>query len=609
MPRVPIGLLFLVGLVAALGAIIACGGSATVEPAPRFTPGVAATEAPAAQTMAEATTAPMAEATMAPDTSMMADQAGTVTLASRNIRSGAGTPRFCTAGCSEHIYQLAITETLTGVEAGPGGVLDPQNTPLLAESWELSPDQKYMDFKLREGIMFHGDWGEMTAEDVAFSYNDANAFTTPESIHGQAGDFAPLIAEVEALDTYTARFNFTLFHQAMPLRYMGPFYQSAGITSKKVFDQHGEEGMREIYIGTGPFIFDEWKKSEIIRAHSVTDHWRKVPAVKEVVILDIPEAAARTAMLETGEAQMAGELPFKDIVRLQEAGGFDLQRDNGLAHERGVFFSGNYWETEHPISKAALTRPRVEKPWIGFVGDPESMERARKVRWAMSMAVDREALNDSLVEGLGEVCYLIQISINQPGWQDKWEIPFDPEGAKALLDEAGYPEGFQAELWVGPGGFTAEYGDAVAGLWLKHLNIETTVDRITYTKFRPTLVQRTNTQIYASAGDEGKTGFPVHWPKGFQGSALTDGGWGPGFEDPFYTTHLFKMNSETDPEKRLAMAEEYFDHVHHQMVQPCFVEVPFHVMYDTDQVAEWKLNPNMNGNFSGASNFETIVLK
>ena len=58
------------------------------------------------------------------------------------------------------------------------------------------------------------------------------------------------------MDTYTARFNFTLFHQAMPLRYMGPFYQSAGITSKKVFDQHGEEGMREIYIGTGPFIFD-----------------------------------------------------------------------------------------------------------------------------------------------------------------------------------------------------------------------------------------------------------------------------------------------------------------------------------------------------------------
>ncbi len=610
MPRVPIGSLFLIGLLMTLGAIIACGGSATVEPAPRFTPGVAATAMPDTSEKMEGTKAPMAEPTKAMEQmSGSMEQAGTVTLASRNLRSGAGTPRFCTAGCSEHIYQLAIGETLTGVEAGPGGVLDPRNTPRLAESWELSPDLKYMDFKLREGVMFHGDWGEMTAEDVAFSYNDANAFTTPESIHGQAGDFAPLIAEVEALDTYTARFNFTLFHQAMPLRYMGPFYQSAAITSKKVFEQHGEEGMRDIFIGTGPFIFDEWKKSEILRAHSVTEHWRKVPTIKEVVILDIPEAAARTAMLETGDAQMAGELPFKDVVRLQRLGTFELQRDNGLAHERGVFFSGNYWETEHPISKTALSRPREAKPWIGFVDDPESMERARKVRWAMSMAVDREALNDSLVEGLGEVCYLIQISINQPGWQDKWEIPFDPDAAKAMLTDAGYPDGFEAELWVGPGGFTAEYGDAVAGLWLKHLNITTIVDRITYTKFRPTLVQRTNTQIYASAGDEGKTGFPVHWPKGFQGSALTDGGWGPGFEDPFYTKHLFKMNAEGDADKRLAMAEEYFDHVYHEMVQPCFVEVPFHAMYDTDQIAEWNLYPNMNGNHSGAANFESIVLK
>ena len=58
----------------------------------------------------------------------------------------------------------------------------------------------------------------MTAEDVAFSYSDANAFTTPESIHGQAGNFAPLIANMEALDPYNVLFHFTLFHQAMPMR-------------------------------------------------------------------------------------------------------------------------------------------------------------------------------------------------------------------------------------------------------------------------------------------------------------------------------------------------------------------------------------------------------
>ncbi len=69
------------------------------------------------------------------------------------------------------------------------------------------------------------------------------------------------------------------------------------------------------------------------------------------------------------------------------------------------------------------------------------------------------------------------------------------------------------------------------------------------------------------------------------------------------------MNAENDADKRLAMAEEYFDHVYKQMVQPCFIEVPFHVMYNTDLISEWQVNPNMNGNLSGASIFETIVLK
>ena len=617
--------------------------AAPVEPAPRFTPGIAAAVAPApavrtptpifkevevvkamptpivkevevVKVMPKATRqveveAPKARPTITPRVAIEESrQSGTVTVATRNLRNGSGTPRFCTAGCSETIYLLAITETLTGVEAGPGGVLDPRNTSRLAESWEVSADVSHMDFNLREGVMFHGDWGEMTAEDVAFSYNDANAYTNPESIHGQAGDFAPLISEVEALDRYTVRFNFNMFHQAMPLRYMSPFYQSAGIVSKSVYDQYGPEGMRDIIIGTGPFVFEDWKRSERLTATSVTEHWRKVPAIRDIRIFDIPEAAVRVAILETGEAQISGELPFRDIARLQN-NGFKLQRGSGLAHERGVFFSGNYWETEHPITGRPLVRPREQKPWIGFIDDPGSMERARLVRWAMSMAVDREELKEVLTEGVGDVCFLNQISIHQPGWQDKWEVYYDPDRAKQFMADAGYPDGFEAELWVGPGGFTAELGDAVARMWAEYLNISTIVDRITYTKIRPTLVHRTNTQIYASAGDEGKAGFPVHWPKGFQGSAFTDGGLGPGFEDPFYTENLFKMNSEADPDKRMTMAEEYFDHVRHWMVQPCFVEVPFQPMYNTDLILEWTMYPNMNINLSGSSNFETIVLK
>ena len=217
MVRNRVGFLLLTGLFFALGAIVACGGSA--EPVATAVPvAAAATKAPVATTAAVvakpvATKAPAAAAVK---------QAGTLTIATRNLRSGAGTPMFCTAGCAETVYLSGVNETLTGVEAGPGGPLDPRNAPLLAESWTIADDLAYMDFKLNTGIPFHSsdgvDYGEMTAADVAFSYNNANAAINVDSIHGQAGDFAPFIGEVEALDPQTVRMNFTLMYSAMPLR-------------------------------------------------------------------------------------------------------------------------------------------------------------------------------------------------------------------------------------------------------------------------------------------------------------------------------------------------------------------------------------------------------
>ena len=614
MLRNRVGFLLLTGLFFALGALVACGGSAEPDAEFKGNAGVVSTPVPAVATKApevkEATAVPKAVEKV----EVMAKPAGSLTIATRNLRSGAGTPMFCTAGCAETIYLSGVNETLTGVEAGPGGPLDPRNIGQLAESWTIADDLAYMDFKLVKGIPFHSsngkDYGDMTAADVAFSYNNANAARNPESIHGQAGDFAPFIAEVEALDPLTVRMNFTLMYSAMPLRYIGPFYQSAAIVSKKAFDELGKEGMREVFTGTGPFKFIEWRKSEIIVTEAVEDHWRKTASIKDVNIRDIPEASTRVAMLETGEAAIGTDIPFKDVVRMQKGGKFKLQRDNGYSQEISIFLAGNYWSTVHPQKGTKLERPRVDKPWVGFYDDPASMERAQKVRHALAMSYDREAINDSILEGLGEPNYLNQISINQEGWMDKWEIPFDPEGARALLKEAGYePGSFTIDMWIGPGGTRVELGEAVAGYWLQELGLETNLDRITYTKYRPGLVQRTTSTFFMSGGDEGKSGFPVHWPKGMQGSAITDGGWGPGLEDPWYAQHFFKMNKEPDAVKRMGMTEEYFDHVTEVMLQPGVVELPIHPLYNTDAIVAWDEHPSMNGNIGGVNSIETIVLK
>ena len=211
MVRNRVGFLFLTGIFFALGAIVACGGSAAPEAEFKGNSGVVST--PAAPAATKAVVA-QPVATKAP--AAAAKSAGTLTVATRALRSGAGIPKFCTAGCAETVYLAGIYDTLTGVEAGPGGPLDPQNKPNLAESWTIADDLSYMDFKLRNDVKFH-DGSDLTAEDVAFSYNNANAAQNVDSIHGQAGDFAPFIAEVEALDPLTVRMNFTVMYSAMPL--------------------------------------------------------------------------------------------------------------------------------------------------------------------------------------------------------------------------------------------------------------------------------------------------------------------------------------------------------------------------------------------------------
>ena len=75
----------------------------------------------------------------------------------------------------------------------------------------------------------------------------------------------------------------------------------------------------------------------------------------------------------------------------------------------------------------------LNRPWIGFFDDPASLESAQMARWALALAIDRQAINEGILAGLGEVCFLNQVSVRQPGWQDRWEIPYDPSRASQLL--------------------------------------------------------------------------------------------------------------------------------------------------------------------------------
>ena len=164
-------------------------------------------------------------------------------------------PRYCPA-CSVTARTGSTETLLEAVRADDGTVA---LGPLLATDWEMSADgASYTDFTLREGVQFHGGYGEMTAADVAFSWNDANPKLQPDSVHDTGGDLANLVQEVEILDDYKVRFHWIAFGGNTLLQYLTNFHEGISVFSKDFFDEVGAEGMRTKLIGTGPFEVDQW---------------------------------------------------------------------------------------------------------------------------------------------------------------------------------------------------------------------------------------------------------------------------------------------------------------------------------------------------------------
>ena len=133
-------------------------------------------------------------------------------------------------------------------------------------------------------------------------------------------------------------------------------------------------------------------------------------------------------------------------------------------------------------------------PWIGDPTDPTSMENARKVRWAMAMAVDRESIITNVLDGLGRVIYAWQnILPDDPSHKNEWNIPYDVAMAKQYMAEAGVADGFDMEIWVpstfSPGTIAA--AEAVAEMWRSDLGIDVTIDRTEYAARRPQTVDKT----------------------------------------------------------------------------------------------------------------------
>jgi ABC-type transport system substrate-binding protein len=486
--------------------------------------------------------------------------------------------------------------------------------PMLAADWDLASDLSKVTVNLRQGVQFHKGHGEMTAEDVAFSYNMANPRVTPHSITSSAGNVAALLGNNEpvALSTHSVEFTFETFDVAWLSNTMNTGSQvGVMIHSKKLFDQVGEVDMQKVenVIGTGPIQIDSWLTGERATFVPFLDHWSHQPQMDKVILQAIPEDPVRKAAALTGEVD-AVFLSVRDTAELVENGFKTTTQGN--ASQQGIYFSGNYWESEHaatgePLDWQGSGVYANDLPWIGNPFNPDDgnnpagmddMEQARLVRWALAMAVDRETVNQQILNGLGHPIYVEFIDPKSDHWKDKWFVPYDPAEAEAFLDRAGYPrgdDGIRFEMPFLAVGYdiqalVLEIGDAVGG-YFDAIGVKSEVLKYPYAVYRPGLISRATTVPILYLDDDGRSIYPHDKPKGLVNSSLTRGGYCVCFEAPELAQLYIAAAKETSKEKRLELADQFIDFVHFWALQPGVVVVPSPVAYNPNSIKEWKMVP------------------
>jgi len=336
-------------------------------------------------------------------------------------------------------------EYLVGIDRHTGAYM-----PELAETWEMAPDGKTWTITLRKGVKFHENWGEFTARDVRHA---VFLLTQPEAIAGSTPfwrnamgvtktDSAEEVARkaeqgVEIVDDYKVVFH---LKQVVPefVDNLSPL-QDLTMQSKARWDAGGKELYGQKVVGTGPFEFVERKVGAYVLYKRVDNHWRQTPEYKELEFRWVPEGVTRLASM------LAGEVHISDVDRaLQKdalAKGMKISTSKLPAMQHQWQFGGMYFATPDKLD-----------PKVPFV--------KREVRQAMNLAVNRQAIANAILGGKAQphrvMGYHPQLSTAiWPGiWNPEWDKRFEerfgyaPAKAKALLAQAGYPQGFAFTLYL-----------------------------------------------------------------------------------------------------------------------------------------------------------------
>jgi len=286
--------------------------------------------------------------------------------------------------------------------------------PFLAESYEVDTENLIATFKLRKGIRFH-DGSDFNAEAAAWNlqlYKDAHRML-----------FSDKVTEIEIVDDYTVAVHLTDYNNMfdfaigwLPLFSKEAWEKAGGGDAEK-----SKEWARTHAVATGPFKLGEYKRDDHMTWVKNEDYWQEgKPYLDGIEVRYVPDSVTASAMMQAGEADMWTSVPVMDQQALEKQG--FIRQKHSLGSPTVIYFDVNT--------------------------NPDSPFQDLRVREAVEYALDRPAIAAAL--GMGY--YTPLLSLNGPsGWgydPDYEGRPYNPDKARELLAEAGYPDGLKVNMLI-----------------------------------------------------------------------------------------------------------------------------------------------------------------
>jgi len=330
--------------------------------------------------------------------------------------------------------------------------------PGLAQSWTAT-GPKTWEIELRKGVTFH-DGSAFDAEDVAAT------FRRIPDVPNSPNSFARYVRHFEKVEIVSP--HLIRIHTKVPVPQLPrDMSQVVVISSEQENATTQEFNSGKAAIGTGPYKLVEWKKGQHMKMVRNDNYWGEKPEWEKVTEVVLVNGGARTAALLSGDVDVINYVPVADMKNIKASSKLKLVT-GPIARFHYIAMDSNRDPTPHVSA-----------------GGKNPLKDAR-VRKAMSLAINRTAIVDRILNGVGMPASQILPPSFAGGNKDLKVDPYDPAAAKKLLADAGYPDGFEMTFHATNGRYPAdvEIAQAVAQMWTK-IGLKVEVDAMSRTIFFP----------------------------------------------------------------------------------------------------------------------------